>query len=40
MPVGPRHKSARGRNVALAWALGAFVVLVFVATVFRLKGNM
>jgi len=38
--VGQRHKTARGRNVALAWALAAFVVFVFIATLFRLKGNM
>jgi hypothetical protein len=33
-------KARRGRNVALALGLVAFVVLVFVVTIVRLGGNI
>ena len=41
MRLTPEQLSARKkRNVALAGALVAFIVLVFATTVLRMKGNM
>ena len=34
------RRARRGRNVVLALGLFAFVVLVFVITIVRLKGNV
>jgi hypothetical protein len=34
------RKARRGRNIALAVGLGAFVILVFVVTIARLGGNV
>jgi hypothetical protein len=33
-------KARRGRNIALALGLVVFVILVFVVTIVRLKGNV
>ncbi|OXE37147.1 MAG: hypothetical protein CGW95_03365 [Phenylobacterium zucineum] len=33
-------KARRGRNIALAWGLVLFVILVFVVTLTRLGGNV
>jgi hypothetical protein len=34
------QKARRGRNIALALGLALFVILVFVVTLVRLKGNV
>ncbi len=34
------RRARRGRNIALALGLFAFVVLVFIVTLTRLKGNV
>jgi hypothetical protein len=36
----PQMRARRGRNIALAVGLGLFVILVFVVTIVRLKGNV
>lgn len=33
-------KARRGRNIALALGLAAFVVIVFIVTIIRLGGNV
>jgi hypothetical protein len=33
-------RARRGRNIAIAVGLGVFVVLVFIVTLVRLKGNV
>ena len=33
-------KARRGRNIAIALGLAFFVILVFVVTIVRLKGNV
>jgi hypothetical protein len=33
-------KARRGRNIAIAVGLGLFVILIFVVTIVRLKGNV
>jgi hypothetical protein len=33
-------RAQRSRSIAIALALGAFVVLIFVVTLVRLKGNV
>jgi len=38
MPVSDMHRRRRGRNLALAGVLLAFVVLFFVVTLVKLKG--
>lgn len=39
MPISEEHKKRRGRNIALALALGALVVLFFAITMVRLGGQ-
>lgn len=39
MPIGERHRRMRGRNLALAWFLGALCVLFFVVTLVKMKGG-
>ena len=36
MPLHPRHRKVRGRNVALGLALGALVVLFFMITLVKM----
>jgi hypothetical protein len=36
----PEEKARRGRNIALALGLVAFVVIVFITTIVRLGGNV
>ena len=36
----PEQKARRGRNLALALGLTAFVIIVFVTTIVRLGGNV
>jgi hypothetical protein len=36
---GPSARARRGRNLLLALALGAFVVLVFIVTLVKLGAN-
>jgi hypothetical protein len=36
----PEEKARNGRNIAIALALVAFVIIVFVTTVIRLGGNV
>ncbi len=38
MPITERHKRRRGRNLALAGALLALVVLFFLVTLVKLSG--
>lgn len=38
MPRSAMHRKRRGRNLALAGVLFAFVVLFFVVTLVKLKG--
>jgi hypothetical protein len=38
MPIGEEHKRRRGRNLALAGALLALVLLFFVATLVKMSG--
>jgi hypothetical protein len=40
VPLGELHRKMRGRNIAMAWAIVAFVVFVFVLTLFKLKGSV
>ena len=39
MPITEQHKRRRGRNVALAGALAALVVLFFLITLVKLQGT-
>ena len=40
-PLTPEQARARGRrNLAIAFGLVAFVVLIFLVTVFQLKGSV
>jgi hypothetical protein len=36
----PEQRARRGRNLALALGLAAFVIIVFVTTIVRLGGNV
>jgi len=38
--LSPVEKARRGRNIALAIGLVAFVIIVFVTTIVRLGGNV
>ena len=38
--LNPEEKARRGRNIALALGLTAFVIIVFVTTIVRLGGNV
>ena len=38
MPITEQHKRRRGRNFALAGALGLLVVLFFVITLVKMQG--
>lgn len=40
MPLSDQHKKKRSRNVALALALGAMVVLFFTVTMVKIGGNI
>lgn len=40
MPLSDQHKKKRGRNVALALALGAMVALFFTVTLVKIGGNI
>jgi hypothetical protein len=36
----PEEKARRGRNIAMALGLAAFVIIVFITTIVRLGGNV
>ena len=36
---GPSARARRGRNLLLALALGAFVILIFIVTLVKLSGH-
>jgi hypothetical protein len=38
--LSPAEKARRGRNIALAIGLVAFVIIVFITTIVRLGGNV
>jgi hypothetical protein len=38
--LSPAEKARRGRNLAMALGLIAFVIIVFVTTIVRLGGNV
>jgi len=38
--LSPQEKARRGRNIAMAIGLVAFVIIVFVTTIVRLGGNV
>ena len=39
MPITEEHKKKRGKNYALAGALIAFVILVFLGAIAQIKGG-
>ncbi len=39
MPIHEEHRKRRGKNIALALSLAAFVVLLFFVTLARMKAG-